>query len=67
MKIFDLFGSFRWQEGYGAFSLGASQVDDVIKYIAGQEEHHRIKTFQEEYMGFLREYKIEYDEKYIWG
>jgi putative transposase len=59
--------NFQWQEGYGAFSIGASQVDSVIKYIAGQEEHHRKRTFQEEYLGLLREYNIEYDEKYVWG
>ena len=59
--------NFAWQEGYGAFSIGVSQVDDVISYIAGQEEHHRIRTFQEEYVGFLKQYKIEYDERYVWG
>ena len=59
--------SFKWQEGYGAFSVGASQVNDVIKYIVGQNEHHRKKTFQEEYLAFLKEYSIEYDEKCVWG
>ena len=58
---------FAWQEGYGAFSIGASQVDEVAKYIAHQEEHHRIRSFQEEYLSFLKEYKVEYDERYIWG
>jgi len=58
---------FAWQEGYGAFSIGVSQVDEVSRYIERQEEHHRIKTFQEEYLAFLREYKIEYDERYVWG
>jgi REP element-mobilizing transposase RayT len=58
--------SFQWQEGYGAFSIGASQVDDVIKYITDQDEHHRKKTFQEEYLDFLKKYNIEYDEKYVW-
>jgi REP element-mobilizing transposase RayT len=59
--------SFQWQEGYAAFSIGASQVDNAIKYIANQDEHHRKKTFQEEYLDFLKEYNIEYDEKYVWG
>ena len=59
--------SFAWQEGYGAFSIGASQLGDVEEYIARQEEHHRVKTFQEEYLKFLKEYKIEYDERYVWG
>src|SRR5512144_2649881 len=58
---------FAWQEGYGAFSIGASQVDEVAKYIAHQEEHHRIRSFQEEYLSFLKEYRVEYDERYIWG
>ncbi len=58
---------FAWQEGYGAFSVGASQVDEVVAYIARQEEHHRIKSFQEEYLSFLKEYGIEYDERYVWG
>lgn len=59
--------NFAWQEGYGAFSIGASQVDDIVKYISSQEEHHRLKSFQEEYLDFLKQYKIEYDEKYVWG
>jgi putative transposase len=59
--------NFAWQEGYGAFSIGVSQVSEVVAYIAGQEEHHRIKSFQEEYLFFLKEYNIEYDERYVWG
>ncbi len=58
---------FAWQERYGAFSIGAHQVDEIVKYIARQEEHHRVKSFQEEYLGYLREYNIEYDERYLWG
>jgi hypothetical protein len=58
---------FSWQEGYGAFSIGASQVDAVSDYIGRQEEHHRIRTFQEEYLAFLKEYRVEYDERYVWG
>ena len=61
------FRNFAWQEGYGAFSIGASQVDEVAAYIARQEEHHRVKSFQEEYLNYLKEYRIEYDERYLWG
>ena len=59
--------NFAWQEGYGAFSISASQVPEVAAYIAGQEEHHRIKSFQEEYLSFLKEYNVDYDERYVWG
>lgn len=58
---------FKWQEGYGAFSVSVSQVDKTIAYIKGQKEHHRKKTFQEEYIVFLRKHGIEYDEQYVWG
>jgi putative transposase len=56
---------FEWQVGYGVFSYSQSHVDNVYKYIQNQEEHHRKQTFMEEYMDFLKEYKIEYDEEYI--
>ena len=58
-------GKFSWQEGYGAFSYSKSQVPQVIKYIQRQEEHHRKKTFIEEYIHFLNAFEIEYDERYI--
>ncbi len=57
--------SFSWQSGYGAFSYTKSQIPTVIKYIQNQEEHHKNKSFQEEYLDFLDEYEIEYDERYI--
>jgi len=57
---------FAWQNGYGAFSVGQSEVERVRTYIAGQEEHHRKKTFQDEYRAFLEEYGVEYDERYVW-
>ena len=57
---------FQWQSGYGAFSVGQDELDRVVSYIRDQEEHHRKKTFQEEYRRFLREYRIEYDERYVW-
>jgi REP element-mobilizing transposase RayT len=56
---------FNWQEGYGAFSYSHSQIDRVVKYILSQKEHHRIKTFKEEYLGFLKKYNVEYNEKYL--
>lgn len=57
---------FSWQRGYGAFSIGPKDMEAVISYIDGQEEHHRTKTFQEEYRGFLKHYGIEFDERYVW-
>ena len=58
--------NFYWQDGYGAFSVNPSQVDTVINYITSQKEHHRKKTFQDEFRGFLKKYKVEYDERYVW-
>ncbi len=56
---------FNWQEGYGAFSYSKSQIDNVINYILNQEEHHKVKTFKEEYFNFLEKFEIEYNEKYL--
>lgn len=56
---------FRWQEGYGAFSYIKSLVPVVINYILNQEEHHRKKTFLEEYTEFLNEFEVDYDDRYI--
>ena len=58
--------NFAWQTGYGAFSLGQSQLPALIRYIEGQREHHRVQSFQEEYLEFLKRYKINYDERYLW-
>ncbi len=58
---------FEWQEGYGAFSIGISQIYDTIRYIANQPEHHRTRTFQEEFIAFLERHGIEYDPRYVWG
>lgn len=58
--------NFYWQNGYGAFSVNPSDIDRVIAYIENQKEHHRKKTFQDEYKAFLKKYKIEYDERYVW-
>ena len=57
---------FAWQIGYGVFSVGQSEVERVRQYIVGQEDHHRKKTFQDEYRSFLKEYGVNYDERYIW-
>jgi putative transposase len=57
---------FEWQAGYGVFSIGQSQLADLLKYIDGQEEHHRVKSFQEEYLTFLAKYGIKPDERYVW-
>jgi putative transposase len=57
---------FSWQSGYGIFSIGFSQIKDVRDYIAGQEEHHRKVSFQDELRQLLRRYEIEFDERYVW-
>jgi putative transposase len=57
---------FAWQTGYGVFSVSESNVAAVTKYIAGQEEHHRRHSFQEEFVAFLEKNNVAYDEKYIW-
>jgi hypothetical protein len=54
---------FAWQEGYGAFSVGVSQVDDTIRYVASQAEHHREKSFQEEFLAFLPRHGIDHDPR----
>jgi len=58
-------GKFNWQDGFGAFSYSKSQLDNVVKYILNQAEHHKTKTFKEEYIDFLQKFEIEYDEKYL--
>ena len=57
---------FSWQAGYGAFSLGESQLDALIRYIDTQKEHHRTRAFREELLDLLRKYRVEYDERYLW-
>ena len=58
---------FYWQEGYGAFSNSRSQIDTIVKYIFNQKEHHCKKTFREEYLSMLKDYAVEYDDKYIFN
>lgn len=58
---------FGWQSGYGVFSVSESNVPVVTKYIATQDEHHRKRSFQEEFVAFLKKNKVAYDERYIWS
>ena len=58
---------FSWQVGYAAFTVSKSEIPDVVRYIKNQREHHRVKTFKEEYLDFLHANGIEYDERYLWG
>jgi putative transposase len=58
-------GRFNWQEGFGAFSYSHSHLDRVMKYIDKQDEHHRRKTFREEYIGLLEKFQVEYDQRYV--
>jgi REP element-mobilizing transposase RayT len=60
------FAAFHWQNGYGAFSVSQSSAAEVLKYIENQKEHHRQKTFQEEFREFLRRYEVPFDERYVW-
>ncbi len=58
---------FEWQDAFGAFTIGVSQIAATVAYIDSQEEHHRTRTFEEEYIAFLKKHGIQYDERYIWG
>jgi putative transposase len=60
------FTDFYWQQGYGAFSVGISQKETLLHYIDSQEEHHRTRTFQDEYRVFLKKYGVDYDERFVW-
>ncbi|MAT68989.1 MAG: transposase [Planctomycetaceae bacterium] len=60
------YADFAWQAGYGAFSIGQSQLDDLRRYIAGQREHHRRESFQDEYRKILARYGVEFDERFVW-
>lgn len=62
----EAYRSFYWQDGYGAFSVNPTQINTVINYLENQHEHHRKKSFQDEYLGFLKKYAIDYDERYVW-
>ena len=58
--------AFAWQRGYGCFSVGPSDLDALRSYIDDQENHHRTRTFQDEFRMFLKKYGLEYDEAYVW-
>ena len=60
-------GLFAWQEGYGAFSLGVAQQADAVRYINSQREHHCKRSFEDEFLAFLKKHGIEQDPKYVWG
>ena len=66
-ETFPAHAGFAWQEGYGAFSVGMSGVNDTVAYIESQEEHHRTKTYEEEFLAFLQRHNIAYDERYVLG
>src|SRR5205085_9075408 len=57
---------FFWQRGYGAFSVSPSQLEAVVKYVAAQQNHHRGRTFQEEYRELMRKHGVAFDERYVW-
>src|SRR5271166_3254284 len=59
-------GNFSWQQGYGAFSVSVSQLPETIHYIQNQVEHHRTRTFQQEYVAFLKRHELSFDDKYLW-
>ena len=62
----DKLKNFYWQNGYGAFSINPTEIKVVKNYIQNQEEHHKKKSFQDEYRIFLNKYNVEYDEHYVW-
>lgn len=58
--------SFEWQKGFAAFSVSVSHISQTVTYIKNQAEHHRTKSFMEEYLSFLKKHHIDYDERYLW-
>ncbi len=67
MQLDDHYMPFAWQDGYGAFSVSPSLLDKTVQYIRKQEEHHKTRSFNEEYRLFLEAYGIDYDERYAFG
>jgi REP element-mobilizing transposase RayT len=59
--------NFEWQEGYGAFSIGCSQTEATLAYIARQQQHHQTRDFQAEFIAFLKKHHVEYDPRFVWG
>jgi putative transposase len=66
-ETFPELSKFAWQTGYGVFSISKSNTQEVERYIANQEAHHRHRSFQDELLGLLRRHGIEYDERYMWA
>lgn len=62
----DEFNNFYWQNGYGGFSVNPTEIDVVTEYIRNQKVHHKKNTFKKEYLVFLKKYKVDYDERYVW-
>jgi hypothetical protein len=60
------YSHFYWQNGYGSFSVNPKEIETVARYIDNQKEHHNIKNFKDEFLVFLKNYEIEFDERYIW-
>lgn len=65
-ETFELTFHFKWQAGYGWFSIGSKDLEAAKSYVRNQKEHHKTVTFQEEYRRFLEEYNVEFDERYVW-
>lgn len=63
---FDTSGLFSWQKGYGVFTVNISILQDTVRYIQNQAVHHRHKSFEEEYLDFLKKNEVVYDERYVW-
>jgi hypothetical protein len=61
-----LYKNFHWQDGYGAFSVDPARTNSMIFYISNQQQHHRKKTFKEEFTAFLKDNNVEYDDRYVW-
>lgn len=66
-ETFPSLAGFAWQGGYGAFTVSKSGIPNVVNYIRNQPDHHRKRTFKEEYLEFLHKHDVEYDERYLWG
>ena len=62
----DKYRNFYWQNGYGAFSVNPTEIEVVKTYILNQKEHHRNRTYEEEYLAFLKKYNVDYNERYLW-
>jgi putative transposase len=61
-----IYSDFYWQDGYGIFSVNPSETDVVVAYLANQHKHHKKITFKDEFRAFLKKYKVDYDERYVW-